>query len=47
MIVEEYRRMLKESDEFVIFVKNYKIVSIYGFVRIIFFKIEKLDGSFF
>lgn len=37
MIIGEYSRMVKESDEFVVFVKNYKIDSIYGFVRIVFF----------
>lgn len=40
--------MVKESDEFVVFVKNYKIVSIYGFVRIVFFlKLKSWMDVFF
>ena len=34
--VEEYRRMSKESDEFVVLVKNHKTVSTHGPARIIF-----------
>lgn len=36
MIIEEYNRMARESDEFVVLVKNHKTVSTHAPTRIVF-----------